>query len=443
MKEFKVSNRGNPIDEGPNTDTLPFTREFLEEVAKMHPTPFIIYNENGVRGGIRKLREAFSWAPGFKEYFAVKACPNPYILDVTADEGCGTDCSSKPELIQSVGSGVTGDNIMYTSNNTPDGEFELAHEVGAIFNFDDLTHIHKYKKINGRFPEVACCRYNPGPLKKAGSDIQAKPEDQKYGMTKEQLIEAYKILKEGGVKRFGLHTMVASNCLEPEYFVETARILMETVREIEEKVGIKIEFINIGGGIGIAYAPGQKSVDLDVVSRGVKKEYERLIGDTRKSTLKIVMEMGRIITGPYGYLVTRAINEKHIYKDYIGVDANPADFARPLAYGAYHHIVIPGKERDPKTHIYDINGSLCENRDKFAVDRSLPEVSMGDLIVLKGAGAHGFPMGSNYNAKLKCGELLWDDYRELVKEIRRKETIRDIFATLDHPGLKKALLRFT
>lgn len=408
--------------------TIPFTKEQVESWKKTYPTPFHIYDEKGIRENAKKLMKAFSILPGFKNYFAVKACPNPTLLKILSKEGFGADCSSLPELLLSEKVGIIGENIMFTSNDTPANEFVKAKELGAVINLDDISHIEFLEKAAG-MPELVCFRYNPGKLKE-GNAIIGNPEDAKYGLTREQLFDAYKISKEKGARRFGLHTMVASNELKGEYFVETARILMELVVEIHSKLGIKIEFINLGGGIGIPYRLEQEAVDLDFVAKGVKEEYDRLIVGNNLEQLNIVMECGRMVTGPFGYLVSEVIHLKNTYKDYVGLDACMANLMRPALYGSYHHITVMDKENDESNHKYDVTGSLCENNDKFAIDRMLPNVERGDIVVIHDAGAHGHAMGFNYNGKLRSAELLLKPDGN-VKLIRRAETIKDLFATLD------------
>ena len=408
---------------------FPLSKAQLEELTKKHPTPFYIYDE-------KAITKAFSAFPEFREYFAVKACPNPYILKVLAQEGCGGDCSSLPELVLCEKSGITGKKIMFTSNDTPAQEFVKAYELGAIINLDDITHIEYLKNaIGGKLPQTICFRYNPGPLKKGGNAIIGKPEEAKYGLTKNQMLEAYKICKAEGVKEFGLHTMVASNELNPEFFVDTARIIFELALEVQKECGVNISFVDLGGGVGIPYKPDQKEVNLEYVASKIHELYESMIVPAGLAPMAVCFECGRPITGPYGYLVTKAIHEKHIYKEYIGTDACMADLMRPGMYGAYHELTVAGKEDAPLDHVYDVTGSLCENCDKFAVDRPLPKIDIGDLIIIHDAGAHGRAMGFNYNAKLRAGELLLREDGS-VKEIRRRETIEDYFATLDFSGLK-------
>lgn len=415
---------------------FPLSHAHLVELAKKFPTPFYIYDEKAIRENVKYFYKAFSIFPSFTEYFAVKALPNPYILKVLESEGCGGDCSSLPELMLCEKSGITGRRIMFTSNDTPAQEFVYAQKLGAIINLDDITHIDFLKNaLGGKLPDTICFRYNPGPLKEGGNSIIGKPEEAKYGLTKEQMIHAYKICKAEGVKHFGIHTMVASNELNPDFFVDTARIVFELILEVQKECGVNIEFADLGGGVGIPYRPGQKKVDLDYVAKGIKVLYDKMIVPAGLDPLKLCFECGRPITGPYGWLVTKAIHEKNIYRNYIGVDASMADLMRPGMYGAYHEVTVSGKENAPKDYVYDVSGSLCENCDKFAVQRNLPKIEMGDLLIIHDAGAHGRAMGFNYNGKLRAGELLLRS-DGTVKEIRRRETIEDYFATLDFEGLK-------
>lgn len=415
---------------------FPLSHAQLVELAKKFPTPFYIYDEKAIRENVKYFYKAFSIFPSFTEYFAVKALPNPYILKVLESEGCGGDCSSLPELMLCEKSGITGRRIMFTSNDTPAQEFVYAQKLGAIINLDDITHIDFLKNaLGGKLPDTICFRYNPGPLKEGGNSIIGKPEEAKYGLTKEQMIHAYKICKAEGVKHFGIHTMVASNELNPDFFVDTARIVFELILEVQKECVVNIEFADLGGGVGIPYRPGQKKVDLDYVAKGIKVLYDKMIVPAGLDPLKLCFECGRPITGPYGWLVTKAIHEKNIYRNYIGVDASMADLMRPGMYGAYHEVTVSGKENAPKDYVYDVSGSLCENCDKFAVQRNLPKIEMGDLLIIHDAGAHGRAMGFNYNGKLRAGELLLRS-DGTVKEIRRRETIEDYFATLDFEGLK-------
>lgn len=409
--------------------TLPFSLNQLQDIITQYPTPFHIYDEAAILQNARRLNSLFSWNKGFREYFAVKACPNPTIMKALANEGFGMDCSSLAELLLSERVGVTGERIMFTSNDTPDEEFIKAKALGAVLNLDDITHIDAVITTTSSLPELVCFRYNPGPLKE-GNAIIGKPEEAKYGLTREQLFEAYRRAKALGVKRFGLHTMVASNELNPQYFVETARLLFELVAEISLALDITFDFVNMGGGIGIPYRPEQTPVDLQYVSDGVRYAYEEIILHKGLPDLSLYMECGRMITGPYGYLVTTVRRTKNTYRHYLGMDACMADLMRPALYGAYHHITNISKLNKPVDHVYDVTGSLCENNDKFAISRELPESDIGDILVIHDAGAHGRAMGFNYNGKLRCGELLLRS-DGTVQQIRRPETLDDYFATLD------------
>ncbi|GMO50792.1 MAG: diaminopimelate decarboxylase [Treponemataceae bacterium] len=417
--------------------TFPLDKAALEKLSLEYGTPFYLYDERSIRGHMRRFTQAFSIFPGFREYFAVKACPNPYVLKILASEGCGADCSSLPELALAEKSGIRGERVMFTSNETPSAEYRYAKQLGAVINLDDITHIDFLQTALGAFPKLISFRYNPGPLKE-GNAIIGKPEEAKYGLTRAQIIEAYSESKKRGAERFGLHTMVASNELNPDYFVETAEMLFVLAAEIKDKTGVCVEFVNLGGGIGIPYKPEQKAVDYEYVAAGIKSAYDAVIAPAGLSPLKIFWECGRPVTGPYGWLVTRAIHQKHIYREYIGVDASMADLMRPGMYGAYHAITVSGKESASADHVYDVVGSLCENCDKFAVQRQLPEIITGevtgDLLIIHDAGAHGRAMGFNYNAKLRAGELLLRQDGS-VMQIRRRETIEDYFATLDFSAL--------
>ena len=412
------------------------TREKLEEIAKEYPTPFHLYDEKGIRENARALKEAFSWNPGFKEYFAVKATPNPFILKILQDMGCGTDCSSETELRLSKACGFTGHDIMFSSNDTPPEEFKMADELGAIINLDDFTHIACVEKVLDTFPETMSCRFNPGGLFRISNDIMDNPGDSKYGMTEEQLTEAFRILKDKGVKHFGIHAFLASNTVTNEYYPLLAKILFELAVRVKNAAGVHIAFINLSGGIGIPYRPDQEPNDIRVIGDGVRKVYEEVLVPAGMGDVAIFTELGRFMLGPYGALVTRAIHEKHTYKEYIGVDACAVNLMRPAMYGAYHHITVMGKENAPCDHKYDVTGSLCENNDKFAVDRMLPEIQMGDLLFIHDTGAHGFSMGYNYNGKLRSAELLLQEDGS-VRMIRRAETPKDYFATFDFCGLLK------
>ena len=415
-----------------NSKSLPFSAEKINQIIESYPTPFHLYDESGIINNAKDLVSAFSWNEGFREYFAVKATPNPYILKTLANIGLGMDCSSQAELELSKLSGVSGEGIMFTSNATPHEEYATAKELGAIINLDDVSHI-SYLDEHVGLPELICFRYNPGKAR-TGNVIIGEPHEAKYGFTKEQLIEGYQACKEKGVKRFGLHTMVASNELNEQFFVETANMLFDLVVEISKEVGITFEFVNMGGGIGIPYKPEEKKVEYSKISQGVKAAYDEKIVSAGLAPLKIYLECGRVITGPYGYLVSTAVHKKSIYKEYVGLDACMANLMRPGMYGAYHHVTVVGKEDSPATHTYDVTGSLCENNDKFAIDRELPEIEIGDIIVIHDSGAHGHSMGFNYNGKLRSAELLLRPDGE-VKLIRRAETYEDHFATLDFDGL--------
>ena len=407
---------------------LPFSLEEVTAITEKHKTPFHIYDEKGIRENARRLLKAFAWNPGFKEYFAVKACPNPRLMQILKEEGFGMDCSSLPELMLAEKIGVIGEAIMFTSNDTPEGEFIKAKELGAVINLDDISHIDFLEKCAG-LPELLCFRYNPGSLKD-GNSIIGNPEDAKYGFTIEQVYEGYARLKELGVKRFGLHTMVASNELNPKYFIETAEILFDLVVEISNELDITFEFVNIGGGIGIPYKPEDQAVDLEFIGEGVRKAYQERLIDKGHPELNLYMECGRMVTGPYGYLISRVRHVKETYKSYIGLDSCMADLMRPALYGAYHHISIPVRSDAPHDMVYDVTGSLCENNDKFAIDRELPEVAPGDLVVIHDTGAHGHAMGFQYNGKLRSAELLLCEDHS-VELIRRAESIDDYFATLN------------
>tara|TARA_Y100000031_G_C8247279_1_gene398727 strand:- start:781 stop:2055 length:1275 start_codon:yes stop_codon:yes gene_type:complete len=412
---------------------LPFTKEKILEIIKVHPTPFYIYDEGAIRDNARLFKKAFGILPGFKEFFAVKALPNPFIMEILKEEGFGTDCSSYPELVLSEKIGTVKEDIMFSSNDTPANEYKKAKELGAIINLDDISHIPFLEKHAG-LPDLISFRYNPGPARK-GNVIIGDPKEAKYGFTREQLFEGYKLCKDKGVKRFGLHTMVVSNELNPKSFIDTARMMFELAVEIKEKLGIKLEFVNFGGGMGIPHKPEDKALDYNKLAQEIKELYDEIIVKNKLGALKVFMEYGRVITGPYGYLVTRVLHLKHTYKDFVGCDACMANFMRPAIYGAYHHITVLGKEHEAPTRVYDVTGSLCENNDKFAIDRKLPEVGEGDIIVIHDTGAHSHAMGFNYNGKLRSAELLLRENNEVV-EIRRAETAEDYFATLDFDKMK-------
>ena len=410
---------------------FPLDRTELEKIAEKYPTPFIIYDEKAIRDNARAFYDAFTWVRGFKNHFAVKACPNPAILKILKEEGMGVDCSSLPELLLSERVGFRGEEIVFTSNDTPAEEFAEAARLGAVINLDDIGHIETLEKSAG-IPELISFRYNPGNAR-TGNVIIGEPKEAKYGVTGDQIVEAYRTMQEKGVKRFGLHTMVASNELENSYFVETARMLFELAVKLKEECGIDLELVNMGGGIGIPYRPGEKAVDLKYVSEEMLKLYNEIIVPAGLDPLKVVFECGRLVTGPYGYLVSRVRHVAEKYKNYVGLDACMANLMRPGIYGAYHHITVPGKDDLPQDHTYDVTGSLCENNDKFAIDRNLPPIEPGDLLVMHDAGAHGYAMGFNYNGKLRSAELLLKT-DGAVELIRRAETIDDYFATMRFPG---------
>jgi diaminopimelate decarboxylase len=411
---------------------LPFDETLIREIAREYPTPFHLYDERGIRENARRLNAAFAWCDGFREYFAVKATPNPYLLEIVRDEGFGADCSSMMELLLCEAVGIGGEEIMFSSNDTPAREYEKAHEMGALINLDDITHID-YIEANVGLPDTLCFRYNPGHLRE-GNTIIGHPEEAKYGLTRQQLLAGYKMLKDRGVRHFGLHTMVVSNECNPDFFVETARMLFELVVDVAEKLDVRINFVNLGGGVGIPYRPEETPVDLEYVGAGVRQLYGDMIEPSGLAPLRVFMENGRMVTGPFGCLVTTAIHKKDTYKHYIGVDACMANLMRPGMYGAYHHISVLGKGDSPRDHTYDVSGSLCENNDKFAIDRALPKIDTGDVLVIHDTGAHGHAMGFQYNGKLRSAELL---LREdgTVQPIRRAEWAADYFATLDYPGL--------
>ncbi|MGB0740064.1 MAG: diaminopimelate decarboxylase family protein [Planctomycetaceae bacterium] len=408
--------------------TLPFDESFVRKLAEEYPTPFYLYDEAGIRSSCRQLNAAFEWSPGFREYFAVKALPNPWILQITKEEGLGADCSSMPELMLSEAAGMTGEHLMFTSNNTQGHEYQRARDLGAIINLDDLTHID-YLASTAGLPELLCFRYNPGAARE-GNVIIGRPEEAKYGLMEEQLFDGFRRLKQAGVSRFGLHTMVASNELNGDFFIETARMLFDLALRLHSETGVRLEFVNLGGGIGIPYRPEDSPVDLAAVGAGIQQLYNQLISGSELDPLRILMENGRMITGPHGYLITTAIHHKHIYREYVGVDACMSNLMRPGMYGAYHHISVLGRENDPQDQVVDVVGSLCENNDKFAIQRPLPRVEVGDLLAIHDAGAHGHAMGFQYNGKLRCAELLLREDRS-VQQIRRAETVDDYFSTLD------------
>ncbi len=416
------------------SEKIPFvTKEQLEDIASRYATPFYLYDEKGIRETARRVNKAFSWNKGFKEYFAVKATPTPGILKILHEEGCGADCSSYTELLMADAVGFKGDEIMFSSNDTPAEDFQLARKLNATINLDDITHIDFLERV-ADIPDTVCCRYNPGGHFAIANNIMDNPGDAKYGMTREQLTEAYKRLMAKGVKHFGLHAFLASNTVTNDYYPELARILFKVAVELKEETGASIEFINLSGGVGIAYRPGQPQNDIMEIGEGVRRAYEEVLVPAGMGNVRLYTEMGRYMLAPYGALVSRVIHQKHIYKEYIGLDACAANLMRPAIYGAYHHITVMGKENAPCDRKYDVTGGLCENNDKFAIDRMLPEINIGDLVFIHDAGAHGFAMGYNYNGKLRSAELLLKEDGS-VEMIRRAETPADYFATFDFTGL--------
>lgn len=416
------------------SEKIPFVnKEQLEDIASRYATPFYLYDEKGIRETARRVNKAFSWNKGFKEYFAVKATPTPGILKILHEEGCGADCSSYTELLMADAVGFKGDEIMFSSNDTPAEDFQLARKLNATINLDDITHIDFLERV-ADIPDTVCCRYNPGGHFAIANNIMDNPGDAKYGMTREQLTEAYKRLMAKGVKHFGLHAFLASNTVTNDYYPELARILFKVAVELKEETGASIEFINLSGGVGIAYRPGQPQNDIMKIGEGVRRAYEEVLVPAGMGNVRLYTEMGRYMLAPYGALVSRVIHQKHIYKEYIGLDACAANLMRPAIYGAYHHITVMGKENAPCDHKYDVTGGLCENNDKFAIDRMLPEINIGDLVFIHDAGAHGFAMGYNYNGKLRSSELLLKEDGS-VEMIRRAETPADYFATFDFTGL--------
>ena len=411
------------------------TLDKLKEITKTYPTPFHLYDEKGIRENAAKVRDAFSWNQGFKEYFAVKANPNPYLINILKEYGCGCDCSSKTELMLADTLHFKGEDIMFSSNATPAEEFVLARKIGAVINLDDYTHIDFLEQCAG-IPETISCRYNPGGVFQISNGIMDNPGDAKYGMTKEQMIQAFKRLQTMGARYFGIHAFLASNTVTNEYYPMLAKVLFELAVELKEKTGADIRFINLSGGVGIPYRPEQEPNDIYRISQGVKQVYDEVLVPAGMGDVALYTEMGRFMMGPYGCLVTKAIHEKHIYKEYIGCDACAADLMRPAMYGAYHHITVAGKENAPADHKYDITGSLCENNDKFAVDRMLPQIDVGDYLIIHDTGAHGYSMGYNYNGRLRSAELLLKENGQ-VQLIRRAETPKDYFATFDFSDILK------
>ena len=406
------------------------TKEQVEQIVAKYPTPFHLYDEKGIRENVKALKDAFSWNKGFREYFAVKATPNPYLIKILNEYGCGCDCSSMTELMLSEAIGVTGEGIMFSSNETPVEEYEYANKLGAIINLDDITHIDVLEETLGYIPETISCRFNPGGIFKISNDIMDNPGDSKYGMTTEQIFEAFKILKSKGAKNFGIHAFLASNTVTNEYYPMLAKILFELAVQLEQETGADIKFINLSGGIGIPYKPDQEANDIKVIGEGVRQAYEEVLTPAGMGDVAIYTELGRYMMGPFGCLVTQAIHEKHTHKEYVGVDACAVNLMRPAMYGAYHHITVLGKEDAVCDQMYDVVGSLCENNDKFAIDRKLPKIDKGDYLVIHDTGAHGFAMGYNYNGKLKSAELLLKEDGS-VQLIRRAETAKDYFATFD------------
>ncbi|MCD8336131.1 MAG: diaminopimelate decarboxylase [Lachnospiraceae bacterium] len=415
------------------------TKEQLEKITQQYPTPFHLYDEAGIRANVRELYDAFSWNSGYKEFFAVKATPNPYLINILHEYGCGTDCSSMTELMLSEAIGIKGHDIMFSSNDTPVEEFKKAADLGGIINLDDITHIEKVEAAVGRLPKTMSCRYNPGGIFKISNDIMDNPGDAKYGMTTEQIEEAFRILKSKGVEEFGIHAFLASNTVTNDYYPMLAKVLFELAVKLHESTGAKIKFVNLSGGIGIPYRPDQEKNDIYKIAEGVKKVYEEVLLPAGMGDVALYTELGRYMLGPYGVLVTRAINEKHTHKEYIGVDACAANLMRPAMYGAYHHITVMGKEDAPCDHMYDVTGSLCENNDKFAIDRPLPKIDMGDLLVIHDTGAHGFSMGYNYNGRLRSAEVLLHEDGS-TQLIRRAETPKDYFATFDFSDILKDMV---
>ena len=406
------------------------TKEQLETIMEQFPTPFHLYDEKGIRANAQAVKDAFSWNKGFKEYFAVKATPNPFLIQILHEYGCGCDCSSLAELVLSDACGIRGGDIMFSANDTPAEECVKARELGAIINLDDFTHIAFLEETIGEIPETISLRYNPGGVYEISNGIMDNPGDSKYGMTKAQLFKGYQLLKQKGAKRFGLHSFLVSNTVTNDYYPTLARTLFQLVVELKEQTGIEISFINLSGGVGIAYKPEDTPNNIAAIGEGVHQAFNEILVPAGLGDVEIYTEMGRFMMGPYGCLVTRAIHEKHIYKEYIGVDACAANLRRPAMYGAYHHITVMGKENEPCDHMYDIVGALCENNDKFAIDRMLPRIEKGDILVIHDTGAHGFAMGYNYNGRLWSSEILLKE-DGTPKLIRRAQTVADYFATFD------------
>ena len=415
------------------------TKAQLEEMIEKYPTPFHLYDEKGIRENARQVYKAFSWNKGFKEYFAVKATPNPYILKILQEEGCGTDCSSLTELMMSDACGFSGKEIMFSSNATPPEDFAMAGKLGAIINLDDFTHIDYVEKVLGKLPETMCCRYNTGGNFELSNGIMDTPGESKYGFTRAQLTEGFKKMMDKGVKHFGLHAFLASNTKTNEYYPALAKILFKTAVELKEETGASIEFINLSGGVGIPYHPDEPANDILAIGEGVRQAFEEILVPAGLGDVAIYTEMGRFMLGPYGHLIATAVHEKHIYKEYIGLDACACNLMRPAMYGSYHHITIAGKEDAPCDHVYDVTGSLCENNDKFAVDRALPKIDIGDIVIIHDTGAHGYAMGYNYNGKLRSAEILLKEDGS-TQMIRRAETPADYYATFDFSPIMKKYL---
>ena len=421
---------------------VPFvTKEKVLEIAKTYDTPFYLYDEKGIRETARKIRQAFAWNKGFKEYFAVKATPLPKLLEILQEEGCGTDCSSYTELIMSDVCGFKKHDIMFSSNDTPVKDMKLASDLGVIINLDDFTMIDFLEQVAGSIPETICCRFNPGGVFSLGNGIMDNPGDAKYGMTREQIRDAFKILKEMGAKHFGIHAFLASNTVTNDYYPELARQLFQLAVDLKEETGVAVEFINLSGGVGIPYRPEQEPNDILAIGAGVEKVYNEVLVPAGMGNVALFTEMGRFVTGPYGALITKVLHFKHIYKEYAGVDACAANLMRPAMYGAYHHITVLGKEDAACDTVYDVTGGLCENNDKFAVDRPLPKLEKGDYLFIHDAGAHGSAMGYNYNGKLWCAEFLLKEDGS-IEMMRRAETPQDYFATLDFTGLFDDLKKY-
>ena len=416
-----------------------FNEKQIKKICDKFPTPFHIYDEKGIRANARLLNKCFSWNEGFKEYYAVKACPNPTLINILKEEGCGVDCSSYTELMMAEALGFSGDDIMFSSNTTPAEDFVYARKLNAIINLDDFTHID-FLEQNGGLPETICCRFNPGGEMKIGNTIMGNPGDSKYGFTKQQMIDGFKKLMAKGVKYFGIHAFLASNMINSDYYPGLARIIFQLAVDLHNETGANIKFINLSGGVGIPYKPEDKPANLEYICSEVEKAYNEVILPAGLHPIQIKTELGRFMTGPNGYLVTHAIHEKHTYKEYIGLDACAANLMRPAIYGSYHHITVVGKEHTNCDHVYDITGGLCENNDKFAIDRPLPKIDIGDIVVIHDTGAHGFAMGYNYNGKLRSAEVLLCEDGS-TKLIRRAEEPKDYFATFDYTDIFEEVIK--